>query len=287
LLYHFADPYVRRRAVEALATTADDEFEGYLLQLVQVLRFEVFDDSPLARLLLERGLRNQRVGLALFWHLKTELETPALQRRAALLLEAYCFAAGTCLLLLFATTAVKNGCFNPPNLIDGARSTATRLGATSPGLGSSRSRGGGLRNAEASSRQPGGAATQGIAQHGRDISCQDQLGAANAQLFEYWMYAVRAGTAAVDAVQRGSGWGAAENCRVPGMGVPFGLSLLSSLSLLLLLSCFAMQVMDSKKKPLWLQMVNGADPKHEFSVLYKRGDDLRQDMLTIQMLQVW
>lgn len=44
--------------------------------------------------------------------------------------------------------------------------------------------------------------------------------------------------------------------------------------------------MDSKKKPLWLQMVNSADPKHEFSVLYKRGDDLRQDMLTIQMLRV-
>ena len=59
-----------------------------------MLRFEVYLDSPLARFLLRRALRNRRVGLALFWHLRTELDTPPLGIRAAVLLEAYCFGAG-------------------------------------------------------------------------------------------------------------------------------------------------------------------------------------------------
>eukprot|EP00045_Choanoeca_perplexa_P018222 m.282513 g.282513 ORF g.282513 m.282513 type:complete len:1348 (-) comp17751_c0_seq1:4505-8548(-) len=209
LLYHFADPYVRRKAVEALATTADDDFEAYLLQLVQVLRFEVFDDSPLARLLLQRALRNQRVGLALFWHLKTELETPALQRRAALLLEAYCFAAGP---LLPAVVRQVQGLQRLDKVAEACamqkRPVASRVEQLRKAL------------------------------HNQSVLELPLVMAYNASL---------AG------------------------------------SQLKIAQC---RVMDSKKKPLWLQMVNAADPKHEFAVLYKRGDDLRQDMLTIQMLRL-
>jgi hypothetical protein len=41
--------------------------------------------------------------------------------------------------------------------------------------------------------------------------------------------------------------------------------------------------MDSAKAPLWLVMEN-ADPDGDLiNILYKSGDDLRQDLLTIQV----
>ena len=45
--------------------------------------------------------------------------------------------------------------------------------------------------------------------------------------------------------------------------------------------------MSSKKVPLWLEMRN-ADPFSEdtpVKVIFKNGDDLRQDMLTLQIFQ--
>ncbi len=44
--------------------------------------------------------------------------------------------------------------------------------------------------------------------------------------------------------------------------------------------------MDSKKLPLWLGFVNADSDGDELKVIFKEGDDLRQDMLTLQMLRI-
>ncbi|KAL4486333.1 hypothetical protein ABPG72_007119 [Tetrahymena utriculariae] len=43
--------------------------------------------------------------------------------------------------------------------------------------------------------------------------------------------------------------------------------------------------MNSKKKPLWLVMKNAENQK-EFSIMFKDGDDLRQDILTLQLIRI-
>eukprot|EP00607_Mallomonas_marina_P000016 CAMPEP_0182439484 /NCGR_PEP_ID=MMETSP1167-20130531/86454_1 /TAXON_ID=2988 /ORGANISM="Mallomonas Sp, Strain CCMP3275" /LENGTH=116 /DNA_ID=CAMNT_0024633207 /DNA_START=142 /DNA_END=489 /DNA_ORIENTATION=- len=44
------------------------------------------------------------------------------------------------------------------------------------------------------------------------------------------------------------------------------------------------RVMESKKKPLWLEFKNTKTYLPNIIVMYKTGDDLRQDQLTLQVL---
>jgi len=92
---HYPAPEVREYAVGCLRNISDMDLEDYLLQLVQVLKYEPFHDSPLSRFLLQRAVQNrERIGHLLFWYLKGELAVPHISQRYTLLVEAYLYACG-------------------------------------------------------------------------------------------------------------------------------------------------------------------------------------------------
>ncbi|XP_029206897.2 phosphatidylinositol 4,5-bisphosphate 3-kinase catalytic subunit beta isoform-like [Acropora millepora] len=91
--YTFADQAVRRIAVECIEKMSDREISQYLLQLVQVLKYESYLDCELAEFLLRRALNNQHFGHALYWLLRAEMENPEVSVRFGLMLEAYCRGA--------------------------------------------------------------------------------------------------------------------------------------------------------------------------------------------------
>lgn len=70
-------------------TDRDEDLLLYLLQLVQAIKHESYLESDLVVFLLERALRNQRIGHYFFWHLRSEMQTPSMQTRFGLLLEVY------------------------------------------------------------------------------------------------------------------------------------------------------------------------------------------------------
>jgi len=91
----YADPIVRKYAVDRMKDLSDRECADFLLQLTQVLKYESYHNSPLAQFLLTRALKNvNQIGHSLFWHLKSELHNPTIASRYSLLLEAYLRGCG-------------------------------------------------------------------------------------------------------------------------------------------------------------------------------------------------
>lgn len=73
LFYSFPDNEVRKVAVQWIRCIGSDELVDYLPQLVQALKYETFEGSPLAHFLLERALMSPRVAHHLFWLLVQSL----------------------------------------------------------------------------------------------------------------------------------------------------------------------------------------------------------------------
>lgn len=74
----FPDTKVRQKAVEWLNKINNDQMIDYLPQIVQALKYENYETSKLATLLLERSLKCPRIAHHLYWLLVHELpgETP-------------------------------------------------------------------------------------------------------------------------------------------------------------------------------------------------------------------
>ncbi|XP_026466110.1 phosphatidylinositol 4-phosphate 3-kinase C2 domain-containing subunit beta isoform X2 [Ctenocephalides felis] len=69
----FPDMEVRRMAVCWLDQLTSDELVDFLPQLVQALKHETYETSPLARFLLNRSLKSPRVAHTLYWLLTQNL----------------------------------------------------------------------------------------------------------------------------------------------------------------------------------------------------------------------
>lgn len=92
----YADQSIRSYAVERFELFTDNDIMLYLLQLVQALKYELYDDSPLARFLLKRGLNEPKfLGHQLFWQLMSEAHISHIRHRFSILLVNFMYGTGS------------------------------------------------------------------------------------------------------------------------------------------------------------------------------------------------
>eukprot|EP01102_Stenamoeba_stenopodia_P009928 TRINITY_DN2950_c0_g4_i1.p1 TRINITY_DN2950_c0_g4~~TRINITY_DN2950_c0_g4_i1.p1 ORF type:complete len:949 (+),score=178.17 TRINITY_DN2950_c0_g4_i1:889-3735(+) len=204
--YKYAHPFVRQFAVERMESMSTGDCVDYLLQLTQVVKYEIHHDSPLARFLLRKAWQNRKIGHALFWHLKAELHVPQVAERYCLLLEAYLRGCGD-----HRKELIKQG-----ELVKQLVVVAEKV-----------------KNAGSAERKP--LLKEGL-----------------------------------------------KKIQITG-SIQLPLERRMEVKGLLVDKC---KYMDSKKLPLWVVFQNVEPIGRPISVIFKSGDDLRQDVLTLQMIRL-
>lgn len=79
--HSFPDMKVREMAVGWIRELSNDELVDYLPQLLQAMKHETYEASPLTRFLLERALFSPRVAHHIYWLLTQALpgQSPQVQ----------------------------------------------------------------------------------------------------------------------------------------------------------------------------------------------------------------
>ncbi|XP_065178142.1 phosphatidylinositol 4,5-bisphosphate 3-kinase catalytic subunit gamma isoform-like [Sycon ciliatum] len=209
--FQFADKVVRTVAVSCLESLSNMQLVAYLLQLVQVLKFEAYHDNALARFLLKRALSSKHIGHFFFWYLRAEMDRPDFRQRYSLLLEAYLRGCGKSMLAQFQ------------------KQNAAMIGLNE------------------------------VARRVKFAESRNEHGPPLSQL--------------LTEADLPRGFAPAFNCSI----------------ILGKLDVDACKVMSSKKKPLWLEFLTeeaARGCRQIKQVIFKQGDDLRQDMLTLQVLRL-
>mmetsp|Transcript_2716 Transcript_2716/g.4078 ORF Transcript_2716/g.4078 Transcript_2716/m.4078 type:complete len:1101 (-) Transcript_2716:95-3397(-) len=206
----FCDPVVREYAIRVVDRLPDAQLQEFLLQLVQVLKYEAFHDSPLSRLLLRRALRSPLlIGHHLFWMLKSEMHCAGVLERFGTLLYLYILNCGP-----HETSLRKQAFVN-----DKIKVIADQIKT--------------IPNKE-----------RRIEEAKKELEVLD--GALPSQFC------------------------VCLTPRIECRGIKYK-------------KC---KVMDSKKLPLWIVFENADPYGKDFYTIFKSGDDLRQDQITLQLLRI-
>lgn len=207
LSYNYTDEHVRMFAVNCLSQMEDSEFADILLQLVQAVKFELYHDSPLARLLIQRALSSTNlIGHVLYWHMKAEMHDPAIKERFGVILEEYLLHCGSHARDLLKQQAIVD------QLLDIALKIKSTKKSDIPTV------------------------------------LKEELG----------------------------------KLKLPDSKFKLPLSTKIEVKKLIVEKC---KVMNSKKLPIWLVFQNADSTGENVNVIFKAGDDLRQDLLTLQILK--
>ncbi|XP_052323929.1 phosphatidylinositol 4,5-bisphosphate 3-kinase catalytic subunit beta isoform-like [Oncorhynchus keta] len=217
--FNYPDQYVREYAVGCLKDMSDEELSQYLLQLVQVLRYEPYYDCALTRFLLNRAQCNRNIGHFLFWHLRSEMHMPAVSVQFSLILEAYCRGSIPHIEVLKKQVEALSKLKSVNELI--------KLGT--------------IKNARSKTKEA-------MLTKEAMMTCLRQSGYTET---------------------------------LSDLHSPLNPSVL--LSGINVEKC---RYMDSKMKPLWIVYNNKLLGGDSLGIIFKNGDDLRQDMLTLQILRL-